>query len=100
MNFTVYSKEGCDYCERIKTVLRLTGSTYVVYNLGEDFTKEEFIAEFGEGATFPQVSCDGKKLGGSVETVKFLREQQRVACSTKYFQHPFRSRGGTHLKGR
>jgi len=79
MNFTVYSKEGCDYCERIKTVLRLTGSTYVVYNLGEDFTKEEFIAEFGEGATFPQVSCDGKKIGGSVETVKFLREQQKVA---------------------
>ena len=74
MNFTGYSKEGCDYCERIKTVLRLTGSTYVVYNLGEDFTKEEFIAEFGEGATFPQVSCDGKKLGGSVETVKFLKE--------------------------
>ena len=79
MNFTVYSKEGCDYCERIKTVLRLTGSTYVVYNLGEDFTKEEFIAEFGEGATFPQVSCDGKKIGGSVESVKFLREQQKVA---------------------
>ena len=79
MNFTVYSKEGCDYCERIKTVLRLTGSTYVVYNLGEDFTREEFIAEFGVGSTFPQVSCDGKKLGGSVETVKFLKEQQRVA---------------------
>ena len=79
MNFTVYSKEGCDYCERIKTVLRLTGCTYVVYNLGEDFTKEEFIAEFGEGSTFPQVSCDGKKIGGSVETVKFLREQQKVS---------------------
>ena len=79
MNFTVYSKEGCDYCERIKTVLRLTGCTYVVYNLEEDFTREEFIAEFGEGSTFPQVSCDGNKIGGSVETVKFLREQQKVA---------------------
>ena len=79
MNFTVYSKEGSDYCERIKTVLRLTGCTFVVYNLGEDFTREEFIAEFGEGSTFPQVSCDGNKIGGSVETVKFLKEQQRVA---------------------
>jgi glutaredoxin len=79
MNFTVYSKEGCDYCERIKTVLRLTGCTYVVYNLEEDFTREEFIAEFGEGSTFPQVSCDGTKIGGSVETVKFLKEQQKVA---------------------
>ena len=79
MNFTVYSRTGCDYCERIKTVLRLTGCTYVVYNLGEDFTREELIAEFGEGSTFPQVSCDGKKIGGSVETVKFLKEQQKVA---------------------
>lgn len=79
MNFTVYSKEGCDYCERIKTVLRLTGCTFVVYNLEEDFTREEFIAEFGEGSTFPQVSCDGKKIGGSIETVKFLREQQKVS---------------------
>ena len=79
MNFTVYSRKGCDYCERIKTVLRLTGCTYVVYNLEEDFTREEFIAEFGEGSTFPQVSCDGKKIGGSVETVKFLKEQQKVA---------------------
>ena len=79
MNFTVYSRKGCDYCERIKTVLRLTGCTYVVYNLGEDFTREEFIAEFGDGSTFPQVSCDGKKIGGSVETIKFLKEQQKVA---------------------
>ena len=83
MNFTVYSRKGCDYCERIKTVLRLTGCTYVVYNLGEDFTREEFIAEFGDGSTFPQVSCDGKKIGGSVETIKFLKEQQKVAWSTK-----------------
>ena len=79
MNFTVYSRKGCDYCERIKTVLRLTGCAFVVYNLGEDFTREEFIAEFGEGSTFPQVSCDGKKIGGSIETVKFLREQQKVS---------------------
>ena len=79
MNFVIYSKDGCSYCEKVKKVLELTGSTFVVYNLGEDFTREEFIAEFGEESTFPQVSCDGKKLGGSVETVKFLKEQQRVA---------------------
>ena len=79
MNFTVYSKEGCDYCERIKTVLRLTGSTYVVYNLEEDFTKEEFIAEFGKGSTFPQVSCEGKKIGGSIETIQFLKEKRVIA---------------------
>ena len=78
MNFTVYSKDGCGYCDKVKQVLELTGISYVVYNLGEDYTREEFISEFGEGTTFPQVVVDGKKLGGSVETIKFLKEQQVV----------------------
>jgi len=78
MNFTVYSKDGCGYCDKVKQVLQLTGCSYVVYNLEEDYTREEFISEFGEGTTFPQVVVDGKKLGGSVETIKFLKEQQVV----------------------
>ena len=76
MNFAVYSKDDCPYCFKVKQVLELTGSNFVVYNLGEDFTKEEFYSEFGEGSTFPQVICDDKKIGGSVDTIKFLREQQ------------------------
>ena len=78
MNFTVYSKDGCGYCDKVKQVLQLTGCSYVVYNLEEDYTREEFISEFGEGTTFPQVVVDGKKLGGSGETIKFLKEQQVV----------------------
>ena len=78
MNFTVYSKEECPYCYKVKQVLELTGSKYVVYTLGQDFTKEEFYAEFGDGSTFPQVVCDDQKLGGSTETNKFLKEHQVV----------------------
>ena len=78
MNFTIYSKENCPYCLKVKTVLELTRSNFVVYTLGEDFTKEEFYAEFGEGSTFPQVICDDKKLGGSVDTIQFLKEQRLV----------------------
>ena len=78
MNFTVYSRDGCGYCDKVKQILELTASAMWSIILGEDFTREEFIAEFGEGSTFPQVSCDGKKLGGSVETIKFLKEQQVV----------------------
>ena len=58
MNFTIYSKEDCPYCHKVKTVLELTGSKFVVYTLGEDFTREQFYDEFGEGSTFPQVLCD------------------------------------------
>ena len=75
MNFTVYSKQGCPYCEKIKTVLELAQLPFVVYNLEEHFTKEEFYAEFGEGSTFPQVVCNDQKLGGCTESVKFLREK-------------------------
>jgi len=78
MNFAVYSKDNCPYCFKVKQVLELTNSNFVVYNLGEDFTKEEFYAEFGEGSTFPQVICDEKKIGGSVDTIKFLKEQQVI----------------------
>ena len=78
MNFAVYSKQDCPYCYKVKQVLELTGSNFVVYNLGEDFTKEEFYSEFGEGSTFPQVLCDDQKLGGCTDTVKFLKEQQIV----------------------
>lgn len=78
MNFAVYSKNDCPYCDKVKKVLELTNLKFVVYNLGEDFTKEEFYAEFGEGSTFPQVICDDKKLGGSVETIKFLKENSIV----------------------
>ena len=75
MNFAVYSKENCPYCSKVKMALELTGNQF---NLDEHFTKEEFYLEFGEGSTFPQVLCDDKKLGGCVDTVKFLKEKQIV----------------------
>jgi glutaredoxin len=78
MNFAVYSKDGCEYCYKVKQVLELTGSNFLVYNLDEHFTREEFYAEFGEGSTFPQVICDNKKLGVFTDTVKFLKEKQIV----------------------
>ena len=69
MNFAVYSKPGCPYCEKIKKVLTLTNLKYVVYNLGE---------EFGEGSTFPQVVVDGQKLGGCIDSIKFLQEKKVI----------------------
>ena len=70
MNFTVFSKKGCSYCEKVKKVLELTSSSFVVYTLGEHFDEKAFTDEFGYGTTFPQVICDGKKLGGTIETVE------------------------------
>ena len=78
MNFAVYTKEGCPYCEKVKEVLQLTESKFVVYNLDEHFDRDSFYGEFGQGSTFPQVVVDGKKLGGCVDTVEFLKENKIV----------------------
>ena len=76
MNFAVYAKDGCPYCEKIKEVLELTESKFVVYNLGQHFEKDAFYGEFGHGSTFPQVVCEGRKLGGCVDTIKYLQEKE------------------------
>ena len=78
MNFAVYTKDGCPYCDKVKQVLELTESKFVVYNLGQHFEKKEFYGEFGEGSTFPQVVVDGNKLGGCIDTIKFLKENQII----------------------
>ena len=55
MKFTLYSKEGCSYCKKAERLLELAKVEYRVYKLDIDFTKDQFIAEFGYGASFP--SC-------------------------------------------
>ena len=77
-NYTVYSKDGCPYCSKVKQVLDLSGLKYVEYKLGERFDRKAFYDEFGQGATFPQVVVDGKKLGGCTDTVKYLQEKNIV----------------------
>ena len=77
-NFAVYSKDGCPYCEKVQEVLKLAGLNFVTYKLGKNFDSVSFFGEFGEGATFPQVVVDGKKLGGCTDTVKYLKEKQLV----------------------
>ena len=77
-NFTVFSKDGCPFCTKVQEVLDLAGLNFVTYKLDNDFDKQSFYGEFGEGSTFPQVVMNGKKLGGCQETVKYLQEKQLV----------------------
>ena len=79
MNFTVYSKNGCPFCSKIEQVLELSNLEHKVYKLDEDFTREQFYAEFGQGTTFPQVIMNGTiHLGGCTESVKYLQENNII----------------------
>ena len=77
-NFTIYSKEGCPYCEKIAEVMKLAKLSYVIYKLDEHFTKDGFYGQFGEGSTFPQVVLNGDNIGGCTDTVRYLQEKSLV----------------------
>ena len=77
-NFTVYSKEGCPYCNKVIQVLQLAGLSHRVYKLDEHFDRDSFYGQFGQGSTFPQVVIDSTNLGGCTETVKYLKENSLV----------------------
>ena len=74
MNFTIYSKDGCKYCTKAKQLLEYSNQNFVVYNLD----KEQFNKEFGNGKGFPQVTVDGQKLGGCMETLQYLQEKKLI----------------------
>lgn len=82
MNFIVYSKRLCPYCDKIKKILEhlsiTKGYPVVIYELDTDFTRDEFVSEFGEGSTFPQVIINGTKMGGCTDTIKYLQENKLI----------------------
>ena len=78
MKFTLYSKEGCSYCKKAERLLEIAKVEYRVYKLGIDFTREQFIAEFGRSSSFPRILVDDKLLGGCLDTFKYLDEKKLV----------------------
>jgi glutaredoxin len=78
MKFTIYSKEGCHYCEQVKKLMKALCLDYQIYELGKNFSVDDFYNEFGEGSTFPQVVVGDTNIGGCKETVEFLKLQKII----------------------
>tara|TARA_B100000519_G_scaffold102557_1_gene88971 strand:- start:171 stop:404 length:234 start_codon:yes stop_codon:yes gene_type:complete len=74
--FTIYGKNECPMCFKIKTVLELLGKEYVYKELNIDYTEEEFETKFPNTLSLPQVVMDGKNLGNANETLKYLKEHR------------------------
>ena len=79
-NFTIYSKDGCPYCEKIEEVMKLAKLSHVIYKLDEHFNKDGFYGQFGEGATFPQVVLNSDNLGGAQESIKYM-QKENICCN-------------------
>jgi len=74
--FTVYSKDNCKYCRAVEELLNMKDLPFTMYKLDEDFTRDQFISEFGEESTFPRVrDCEGELIGGAKETLIYLKDR-------------------------
>lgn len=76
MQAVVYTKQNCQWCDRVKYLLNHLKIEYLEYEYEKDFTKSQFYNEFGEGATFPQVSIGTIHIGGCKETLHYLQERE------------------------
>ena len=73
--FTLYSKVGCSYCDKIEKVFKMKNLEYTKLLLNSEFSKQDFLDYFGEDATFPRVLDDkGDLIGGATETVLYLKQ--------------------------
>jgi len=76
--FTVYSKVGCDYCDAVEKLLTIKKIAYEKRILNVDYTRDEFIEQFGV-TTFPRVlNEEGELIGGAKETAVYLKKNGLV----------------------
>lgn len=68
---TLFTKTGCPFCARAKTMLNDRGLAYEEIVLGRDATTRSLRAATG-AVTVPQVFIDGKLIGGSEDLESYL----------------------------
>lgn len=74
--FYVYSKDGCGFCDRLIQFMESKKVPFEKFNLGSDYSKEDFIEKFGYNSTFPQVHYQNQNIGGMKDTVRYLVENK------------------------
>lgn len=81
MGFTIYTKSGCSFCQRVKGLLTELQLPYSVIDCDPylleartefiEFIKERVGREY---KTFPMVFLDGKFIGGYSEALSCLAQ--------------------------
>ena len=75
---TIYGKDECPMCFKVKVVLEMLGKEYEYKELNKDYTEEEFEMKFPDNLALPQVVLDGKVLGNANQTLKYLKEHRLI----------------------
>lgn len=72
---TLFTREGCPYCARAKSMLREKGLPFEEIELNKDISHPAFIGIAGTD-TVPQAFIGGRHIGGSEALENYLRERK------------------------
>ena len=75
VDVTVFTRKGCGYCARAKTLLAGAGFDYDELVLNRDFPEASIRAVSGE-STLPQVFINGQRVGGCDALEAYLAERK------------------------
>jgi len=79
LDVTVFSRNGCPYCARVKGLLHDAGVAFEELVLNRDFS-EATLRAVSSRSTVPQVFINGRHIGGSEELEAWLAGQAQDAA--------------------
>ena len=68
----IFGKEQCPFCDKAKGLAEREGHNYTYRQLGLNFEFPHFMEKFPTARTFPQITMDGKAIGGFNELRELL----------------------------
>lgn len=70
-SYTIFTREGCEFCHKAKELLDSKGVDYEEHVLNLDYSIKTLVALTG-GTTVPQIYANGERIGGSDELAKYF----------------------------
>ena len=67
MKIEIYGKKWCSYCYKAKQLCIREKLDFAYKELNKDLSKEGLLEQFPEAKTLPQITIDGKRIGGYTE---------------------------------
>ena len=81
-DFTIYSKSGCHFCTKAKTLLKEKGIKFIMIDCDEYIIENKplflsFIKKLAhkEYTSFPMIFYNGDFIGGYKETEEIIKKQ-------------------------
>ncbi len=77
MQYIVYSKPDCIFCDKAKDLLNSKSLEYTEYVMGVHLTRAELLEQFPSAKTLPIIlTADGQMIGGSAELTDYLQKSE------------------------